>query len=144
MKPEAEILVKWFELAFKEPDIEKLGENLENYGFDDAVDGFWIWDIEGDFEYYSEKWCRQLGYSKDEVGTSPEAWQKMITPEGLRAAFQNMGKHLNSNGEHPFEQKVEYTHKDGSLVKLLCEGSIVRHDKFGYPSVVFGWHKLLI
>lgn len=133
-----------FELAAKgNISVVEIMTRLEDLGIDEEKDGCWIWDIERDVEAYSAKYCTSFGYDKQTFGTSPMAWQKIICSEDHIAALEAYHMHVLSHGKEPYYIKVHYHHKDGSIVKVICEGEVVRWSNIGEPIMMFGWHTIV-
>lgn len=133
-------------IAFKnmKSDVIETGKTLMSLGCDEMVDGgFWIWDINTGEEFYSDRFIKSLGFSgPNEFPYIAGSWQKQISSEGLKRAFDNYEKHLETGGAHPYDQKVTYLKKDGKKLNLICSGTIVKDDD-GSPSIMVGTHKLL-
>lgn len=88
-------------------------------------DGYWDWLLQEDYEYMSPRFWEIFGFSPEEKPHKPSAWQDLINQDDLKVALQNFDLHVQSKGEHPYEQEVRYRHKNGSIVTVLCRGSVV-------------------
>lgn len=115
----------------------------EGYIFDffqeSTLDGLWYWDIEKpENEWMNNRFWTTLGYDPEEMPHKSSAWQDIINPEDLKVALDNFSKHLK-NPNHPYDQIVRYTHKNGSTVWIRCRGMAVR-DKTGKPMRMLGAH----
>ena len=49
-----------------------------------STDGYWDWNIEGNYEYLSPKLKDQLGYSERELENTPDSWKKICTEDSLK------------------------------------------------------------
>ncbi len=103
-------------------------------------DGYWDWYIQDDYEYMSPRFWQIFGYMPEEKPHKPSAWQDIVFEEDLKVALENFDKHVNSNGEYPYEQEVRYRHKSGSTVTVLCRGKVVEWDVNEQPIRMIGTH----
>ena len=46
-------------------------------------DGIWDWDVDHNKVHYSNRWKEMLGFSEDEVGSTPEAWFDLAAMRAL-------------------------------------------------------------
>ena len=132
-----------FDLVYVPGNLKQTVIRLEDMGYDEVTDGFWIYVMTTDEEHYSTRFCEVLGYSKEEFGLGPKQWQSRINSDDNVIAISNMEKHIKSNGEYPYYQVVRYRHRDNSEIKLICEGEIMKRDRENHPVVIFGWHQLV-
>jgi len=95
---------------------------------EDAMSGYWNWDLLHNEEYLSPSFKEMFGYADYELENSPETWQKLIFDEDLPSALECFQKHVNSHGEIPYYNEVRYRHKDGSAVWVICAGRVVEWD----------------
>lgn len=104
-----------------------------------ALDGIWYWDIlEPENEWMSSKFWETLGYEPNEKQHLSSEWQDLINKEDLDLSLDNFKKHLE-DPNHPYDQLVRYTHKDGSIVWIRCRGLAIR-DSNGTPIRMLGAH----
>jgi len=61
-------------------------------------------------------------------------------PSDLPDTYALLGKHIESNGEIPFEIEVRYKHRNESIVWVICTGNIVKRDNEGKPEIMIGCH----
>ncbi|ACS93596.1 PAS/PAC sensor signal transduction histidine kinase [Teredinibacter turnerae T7901] len=107
---------------------------------DTSSDGFWDWYIQEDYEYMSPRFWEILGFDAHEKPHKPSAWQDLIFPDDLNIALNNFHQHIETRGEHPFDQEVRYRHKYGSTVHIICRGRVVEWDSAGNPIRMVGTH----
>jgi diguanylate cyclase (GGDEF)-like protein/PAS domain S-box-containing protein len=104
-----------------------------------SLDGIWYWDLENvESEWMSPRFWALFGYDPSEKKHLASEWQGMIDPEDLEIALDNFTKHCE-NPDHPYDQIVRYTHKDGSSVWVRCRGVAIR-DSNGKPIRMLGAH----
>ncbi|MBN2658594.1 MAG: PAS domain-containing protein [Spirochaetales bacterium] len=105
-----------------------------------SLDGIWYWDLENpDQEWMSPRFWTVLGYDPDTKAHDPIEWQNIINRDDLSIALSNFEKHL-ADPNHPYDQIVRYTHRDGSTVWIRCRGMAIRDDN-GKPLRMLGAHQ---
>jgi PAS domain S-box-containing protein len=115
---------------------EKIFEFLQ----EGSMDGLWYWDLEKpENEWMNERFWTTLGYDPLEMPHLASAWQDIINQDDLKLAIDNFNKHL-SDPNHPYDQEVRYTHKNGSVVWIRCRGMAIR-DESGNPVRMLGVHQ---
>lgn len=126
---------------YKNATLELAMTELANKSFIEAsYDGFWDWRINDHYEYMSPRFWEMLGYDAKEKKHHPSEWQKIISGDSLKLALSNFDKHVDTKGEFPYSQEVEFTHKDGYPVHILCRGKVIEWDKEGNPLRMVGTH----
>ena len=118
-------------------DKKHVVEALCQAGLDEACEGFWVYYVREDLEFYSPRFREALGFDIETFPDSPESWKKYMLPADKRLAIKLFGDMLKGKGD--YRQVVHYERGRGDLVKLLCEASIVEYED-GVPSVVIGLH----
>ncbi len=104
-----------------------------------SLDGIWYWDLDApEHEWMSPKFWETLGYKAEEKKHLASEWQDIINKEDLALAQENLAKHC-ADPNHPYDQIVRYTHKNGSTVWIRCRGLAIR-DKTGKPRRMLGAH----
>jgi PAS domain S-box-containing protein len=121
-------------------ELLKTDESIFDFIQESALDGLWYWDLEKpENEWMNAKFWMVLGYNPDEMPHKSSAWQEIINQNDLKLATENFTKHCE-NPNHPYDQIVRYTHKNGSLVWIRCRGMAIR-DKNGKPIRMLGAHQ---
>jgi len=106
---------------------------------DSSLDGLWFWDLENPAEeWMNPTFWTVLGYDPEDMPHKSSAWQHLIHPDDLKVATENLNRHCE-NPDHPFDQVVRYTHKNGSTVWIRCRGMAIR-DESGKPLRMLGAH----
>lgn len=104
-----------------------------------SLDGLWYWDLQNpDQEWMNARFWETLGYDPAEMPHLASAWQDIIHPKDLTLATENAKKHF-ADPNHPYDQVVRYTHKNGSIVWIRCRGLAIR-DENGVPVRMLGAH----
>lgn len=107
--------------------IEKERKMLESI-LEDALSGYWDWNLVTNQEYLSPSFKGMFGYSDEELQNSPESWQKLIYQEDLPSVLDQFDSHVESRGAVPFYNEVRYHHKNGRTVWVICSGRVVEWD----------------
>ena len=104
-----------------------------------SLDGIWYWDLEHpEHEWMSPKFWETLGYDPQAKQHLASEWQDIINQDDLILAKINLEKHC-ADPNHPYDQVVRYTHKNGSTVWIRCRGLAIR-DSTGKPLRMLGAH----
>lgn len=90
-----------------------------------ANDGIWDWDLSTNRVYYSPRWKTMLGYSDEEISTSPEEWFSRVHSADKEKLRLDLAAHLNGSAEH-FENEHRILHKDGTFRWVLARGLAVK------------------
>ena len=86
----------------------------------------------------SPRFWEVLGYDYRKMKHLASEWQDLIYPDDLQVALTNLDKHCQ-DPDHPYDQVVRYSHKDGSTVWVRCRGIAIR-DNTGKPVRMLGAH----
>ncbi len=126
------------------PDDCSLPSFLNKYDLDAIIrlstHGVWQWDIPSNRYYYCPVYKAMLGYEDDEVENTPAFWQKTLLPDDLPLAQEQLQKHFESKGGHPYTLEARHRHKNGSIVHVRCAGKVVEWTNEGQPSRMVGTH----
>lgn len=107
---------------------------------DKALDDLWLRDFENtENGWMSPTFWLALGYSPDEWSAKAMDWQYFIHPDDLKSATDNMNKHIE-NPDHPYEQVIRFSHKNGSTVWIHSRGWAMRNAQ-GKVIRMVGIHK---
>ena len=104
---------------------------------EDALSGYWDWDVLSDTHYFSPAFKSMFGYKEDELENSHQIWHKLADEDELVKIGNQLEAHIQSQGKIPFYNEVHAHHKDGSSVWVLFSGRVVawEHNK---PARVVG------
>lgn len=109
-----------------------------NTVFENALIGFWEWNIPENTAKLSSAFKKVLGYTDDEIANEPSTWEKLIIAEDMELVLASYNKHVQSHGKIPFQNETRYIHKNGSAVWIKCAGEVIDWDKQGNPIKVCG------
>ena len=126
--------------------LSRVEENLKEemsileFVLDSITDGYWDWNIETNYEYFSDKFKSQLGYKR--MKPTPESWQNICNKEDLEKAKTGIISHFKGKTDE-FNQMLRLKHKDGHEVTVMCRGKVVNWSKDGKPLRMIGTHQLI-
>ncbi|MFP8487989.1 PAS domain-containing protein [Gracilimonas sp. Q87] len=120
-------------------ELIKTDEGIFDFIQENAADGLWFRDLEDpENEWMNDRFWEVLGYDPDTKPQKTSAWQCIINRDDLKVEKDNLSKHCD-NPDHPYNQVVRYTHKNGSTVRMRRHGFAIR-DKDGKPVRMLGAH----
>lgn len=119
---------------------DNMKDNIHKVILEDALAGYWDWDIPNNYEYLSPTFKSMLGFEEHELPHSPEAWQDLIFQEDLPPVMENFNDHVQSRGKVPYQNIVRYKHKTGSTVWVNCTGRVIEWMPDGSPKRMVGCH----
>ncbi len=120
-------------------ELIKTDESIFDFIQESSLDGLWYRDLENPEEQWmNPKFWTVLGYNPKEMPHKSTAWQNIINQDDLKVANENFTRHCE-NPDHPYNQIVRYTHKNGSTVWFRCRGMAIR-DESGKPIRMLGAH----
>ncbi len=94
--------------------------------------GTWDWEMLTGKVIYSSAWAETLGYSLEELNQTVETWERMVLPEDLIYANQQIELHLS--GKNPtYEAEFRMIRKDGTMIWAQDKGKVTEYDKDGNP-----------
>lgn len=103
-----------------------------------SSDGIWEWDLINDIYFTSPRWKETLGYKKDEIDDTAEAWEKLFLPGDVEKYRKKIDEYLTS-GEGVYENTYQVKAKDGKYIWVLSRGKAI-WDSEGNPIRVAGSH----
>ncbi len=127
------------ELAHTRSELSKSQLLFESI-VESSMAGYLIWNIKKDTIFLSPTFKSMFGYEDHELPNSAETINKLMFDQDLPRAYEQIEKHITSNGKIPYHIEVRYKHKDGSTVWVICSGKIVERDENGEPITMVGCH----
>ena len=123
---------------------DALRTNLEevNESFDLAVrgskQGLYRWYIQENSVFFSEYYWEMLGYRKEAMEQTFDAWVGLIHPEDVSWVFEKLQAYIHGElGEYAFEYRL--LHKDGQYRWIYASGKL-KLDEEGKPWTLTGFH----
>ena len=127
------------QLREKNEELQKQTSFLSNL-HESINDGFFDYQVEDDAEYMSPAFWRMFGYAPEDKRHHSSEWKGLIHPDDLVVTLTNFERHVQTRGEHPYEQDVRFQHKDGTWIDVRRRGRVVEWDDEGKPLRVIGTH----
>lgn len=118
---------------------QQLDESLERLDLAlwGSRQGLWDWNIKTGEVYRDDRYLEMLGYSRDELPPTREAWQKLVHPTDLENLELVLRECLS--GRRPFfEAEYRFRNKYGNWIWLLDRGRVSEWDEAGYPVRIVG------
>jgi PAS domain S-box-containing protein len=106
---------------------------------DGASEALWDCDIAKRQTYYSERWSEMLGFSPEEIGDSPEIWDRLVHPDDYSMVCQALQNHLAGLTES-YQAEYRMRTKDGGWRWIQARGKVVERAGDGSPIRVAGTH----
>ena len=101
--------------------------------------GFWDWNITTNVVKRSHLWAEILGYTLDEIESTPQQWADLIHPDDQCNAWKSINDHLE--GRTPLhELTYRMKTKNGTYRWILDRARIVQRDQDGRPIRMCGTH----
>ncbi len=117
-------------------DLQFLSESV----LESSLAGYWDWNMVTNEEFLSTRFKEMFGFSDDEMGNTPESWQKIAFQEDLPGMFESFDAHVKSRGKIPFLSIVRYHHKNGNTIWVRCNGKVVEWSEKNEPLRAIGCH----
>ena len=89
-------------------------------------DGWWDWDLEDSYLYYSPKWWSMLGYQPDELPVTPDLWHQLLHPDDTGRVDTLLETYIETD-VITYEMEFRLLHKEGHYVPILSRGHILRN-----------------
>lgn len=101
--------------------------------------GFWDWDIQTGTVIRNQRWAQMLGYEHEEIRHSTQQWTDFIFPADRDSAWKSINSVLQGlSTMHRLEYRM--LKKDGSLIWILDQASVMQRDSEGRPVRMCGTH----
>ncbi len=91
-----------------------------------SSDGIWDWDIKTGEVYYSDRFNEMLGYQKNQLDPTVDAYQAIIHPEDRDRVNASMVSHFKT--KQPFYEEYRLLNSDGDYRWYRVRGEAVRSD----------------
>jgi PAS domain S-box-containing protein len=112
----------------------KNDERIFNFIQDNASDGLWFWDLKNpENKWFSNSFWEILGYKPSEISNNLTEWQKL---EQSESSLKSIKTKL-SDPNFSYNQEIQYTHKNGSIIWMHSSGFTINNDN-GKPNRMFG------
>lgn len=118
-----------------------LNAGIDNWKFvlEGPGDGVWDWDLRSNELIRSFRWKEMFGYSDIDLGTSPADINKLIHPEDLKRALQDIEEFIAGKME-VLVSEFRLLCFDGSWRWVLSRGMLFSDNVGGKPIRMIGTH----
>nr|WP_317269008.1 PAS domain-containing protein [Arthrospira sp. PLM2.Bin9] len=101
--------------------------------------GLWDWNLQTNEVTFNTNWRTMLGYGEGEVANAVSEWERLVHPEDLQAAYDDINRHLTGETDC-YRNEHRLRCKDGSYKWILDQGRVVEWDEVGNPLRFIGTH----
>ncbi len=131
------ILTDITERILAEEALKKSEERL-NLTLDAVNDGIWDWDLRTGNAVFSRRYFTMLGYEPYEFPQNYESWKRLVHPEDIEGAEQNINESIQNGRGYAIEIRMRT--KSGGWRWILSRGMMVERDAEGHPVRMVGTH----
>jgi len=132
-------IAKWFaKLSTAKKEIQNSHERLKLVLEGSGI-GLWDWYPHTDQVNFNKEWCKQLGYTLDEIEPHFNTWKTRVHPDDLAQCSVDIQNHIDGKTEL-YQNIHRIQHKDGHWVYVLARGQIIERDNKGKASRFTGTH----
>jgi len=118
-------------------ELQQSNSTVFDFIQESALSGLWFWDLDDESRKWANaKFWQTMGYDPAAMPDQAEAWGAVIGPEDIGATDQHTAECIE-NHTYSFDQVVQGTHCNGSMVWLHCWG-LVLHNAAGQPHRLLG------
>lgn len=104
--------------------------------------GIWDWNPQTNEVSFNDQWAWMLGYELSEIEPCLNSWDSRVHPDDIAGCFKDIQDHVD--GKTPrYSNTHRMKHKNGTWVRILDRGRIVKRDNEGKPVRFTGTHTLL-
>ena len=121
-------------LSKKEKEVNKLQERFSLVA-ETAFAGYWEWNLNTNYIYFSEGWKKFLGYKYDEIKNNLNTFKTIIHPDDLEPTMNIVNNYIKKK-KGIYKTKFRLKHKNGEYKWVSAVGSIVN----GGQNIFFGFH----
>jgi PAS domain S-box-containing protein len=123
------------ELQLKEKKVEELHKRLF-LAADQALAGYWEWNLDTNYLFFSKGWKSFLGYNEDELENNFETFTNLLHPDDINSTMNIVNQYIKEQNNGTYNTKFRLRHKDGSYKWVSAIGTISQ-DK---ANIFFGFH----
>ncbi len=119
-------------------EASKKSEERLNLTLDAVNDGIWDWDLRTGDAVFSRLYFTMLGYEPYEFPQNYESWKRLVHPEDIIRAVQNINESIENGRGYAIEIRMRT--KSGGWRWILSRGMMVERDAEGRPVRMVGTH----
>lgn len=124
----------------KVENLQKLGEILCEQTLHQLEEGgIWLWNYQTNEVYYSNNFCKTLGYNYGELGTGFDGFN-LGDEEHMSIGMKMINDLIANHSIEPFINDITYKTKSNGYVNIQCIGAVFYKDNL--PYIILGTHKV--
>lgn len=124
----------------KSKSLSELGEMLCNANLDHLENGgMWIWNYQTNEVYYSDGFCKSLGFGYMELGNGFDGFD-FGNKDEMSIGLTMIENLISKNSIEPFINMITYKTKHNQNKLIKCVGSVFY--KEGKPLYILGTHTI--
>jgi len=123
-------------------ELELANEQLKLHlkSFDIALNATnWVWNLDKGSYICSELYEKNLGYKKDEIPQTFEAFMSLVAPEDKPLLLSALKRYLEKTDSF-FNLYCNLLHKDGSYQMFHSFGLVLANNEFNLPKILGGYY----
>ncbi|MBZ2165468.1 histidine kinase dimerization/phosphoacceptor domain -containing protein [Methanobacterium spitsbergense] len=115
-----------------------LRESEERYSktLDAVNDGLWDWDTSSGNVFFSNNYCKILGYDPGEFPANHESWRLLVHPDDIDSVEKKVQESVESG--RGFEIDLRMKTKSGKWLNVSTQGKEIEKDSTGNPTRIVG------
>lgn len=100
-------------------------------------EGYWDWNLETEYLYYSDRWIASLGYTREEIVPHAQAWVDLLHPDDRERVLDAMFGY--AEGRYPtYSCETRVRMKSGKYRWNLDRGRSIARDANGKARRIIG------
>lgn len=128
------ILILLIQTKYLKKQNKNLAHKLE-YAADNALAGYWEWNLDTNYLHLSKGWSSFLGYDQNELKNNFDTFQNLLHPDDVENIMNHSNKYIQ-NEIDSYSVNFRLLHKNGTYKWVSSVGKILDHDK----RIFFGFH----
>jgi len=115
----------------------KITQDRLSSALDGLPGGLWDWNVVTGEVYFSDKWCKSLGYQPEEVNPHLSFWEQIVHPDDFSRVMEQVEAHFRGETE-VYQCENRLLTKSGSYRWNLDRGQVVSWSDDGKPLRMVG------
>ncbi|MEO8599329.1 MAG: PAS domain S-box protein [bacterium] len=112
-------------------------ESRWKFALEGAGEGVWDWNVISNAVYYSIRWKQMLGYAKDEIEDTFDAWESRVHPDDKPSVMAKL--HACLEGKTPvYLSEYRMRNSDGNWEWNLSRGMVISRNATGQACRMIG------
>ncbi len=112
-------------------------EERLNLALESAHGAAWDWDVASGSVTYSRNWYKMIGFEKDELASTIDAWRNRVHPDDISRLTESLEQYFRGDSK-TYECEYRIRTKKGHYVWWLDRGKIIERDADNRPLRIIG------